>query len=90
MLGAAAGVDASTRRCHSGTGLGLAIVKRLVELHSGAVCAESPHLGRGSTFFFTLPLADAQSDSLADSDPDSRAVPLATGWRRRQDHSTNR
>lgn len=47
--------DRSDRRV-SGTGLGLSIVKAIVDLHGGTVGFDSA-LGRGSSFWFELPLA---------------------------------
>jgi signal transduction histidine kinase len=44
-------------RTQGGSGLGLTICRWLVTLHGGRLWVES-ELGRGSTFYFTLPLGD--------------------------------
>ncbi len=49
-------VDNSDRRAIGGTGLGLALVKEIVVAHGGSVWVES-EVGRGSTFFVSLPVA---------------------------------
>ncbi|HEY9285254.1 MAG TPA: PAS domain S-box protein [Pyrinomonadaceae bacterium] len=49
--------DQRTTRRHGGLGLGLAIVRHLVELHGGAVRADSGGKGAGSTFTVSLPVS---------------------------------
>jgi two-component system phosphate regulon sensor histidine kinase PhoR len=53
-------VDKARSREQGGTGLGLSIVKHIVQNHGGEVWAKS-ELGKGTTFFFTLPGGESKN-----------------------------
>ena len=48
--------DKSRQRIYGNAGIGLALVRKYVELHRGSVSVKSQP-GKGSTFYFTLPLS---------------------------------
>jgi signal transduction histidine kinase len=54
-------VDGSSTREYGGAGLGLSIAKSLVSAHHGQIRVES-EVGRGTTFFVTLP--ETQPDAV--------------------------
>ncbi len=63
-------VESHDAKTQSGTGLGLAICRWLVELHGGRMWLES-ELGKGSSFYFSLPRLNVTS-------PDRHAVNIET------------
>ena len=69
-------VDGSSTRKYGGAGLGLAICQRLVEAMQGAIGCESEP-GKGSLFWFTVPLRKKPDDSTA-SIPATSAPPQAS------------
>ncbi len=74
-------VDRGVERTTGGLGIGLALVKGLVQMHGGAVTAESAGLGKGSVFTVWLPIAETQTEEAPPATP--AGAPAETGPKRR-------
>ncbi|HET7747486.1 MAG TPA: response regulator, partial [Vicinamibacteria bacterium] len=59
-------VDGSSTRRYGGVGLGLAIVKSILDAHGATIRVDS-QVGRGTTFRFRLPQADAAEGRAAEA-----------------------
>jgi signal transduction histidine kinase len=50
-----------SRHDFDSSGLGMPIALRIVQRHNGRIWVESEGVGKGSTFYFTIPLSKTQT-----------------------------
>lgn len=67
--------DLNITRPYEGSGLGLSISKAYVEMLGGKIWVQSK-VGKGSTFFFSLPFRKTDSDRLKENKPENHLHPL--------------
>ena len=81
--------NGSTTRDFDGTGLGLTLAKELIHLHGGNISVESV-VGKGSQFYFTLPLCTDIIKSQLKTNPEKIDLSLVasnSAYQRRLDSS---
>ncbi len=70
--------DATINRKYGGTGLGLSISKQLIELFGGSIQVKS-QIGRGTTFYFTIPFRVGTESDLQQAEETDLSVTLLEG-----------
>jgi signal transduction histidine kinase len=54
-------IDSEFSRKYAGTGLGMPLSRKFIELHGGRLWFESEGQGKGTTFYFTVPVTQPVS-----------------------------